>query len=219
MIRDQFILHIQHELIVDNFAGGGGASCGIELALGRHVDYAIHHDPEAVAMHAMNHPQTEHHCESVWDVDPVAMTKGRSVGFGWFSPDCKHFSKAKGGKPRDKNIRGLAFILLRWLLLTNMRVFSLENVEEFVTWGHCSRSHPANSIRTPLERVRRFRDSLRCSPPASPLIIPPSWTPVRRWALTWLATWFGDFSTGLAVWSNGASCGPAITARLPSASA
>ncbi|MBB3010671.1 DNA cytosine methyltransferase [Cupriavidus alkaliphilus] len=135
MIRDQFLLDISHELIVDNFAGGGGASCGIELALGRHVDIAINHDPEAVAMHAMNHPQTEHHCESVWDVDPIAVTKGRPVGLGWFSPDCKHFSKAKGGKPRDKNIRGLAFVSLRWALLTEMRVMMLENVEEFVTWG------------------------------------------------------------------------------------
>ncbi len=135
MIRDQFLLDIAPEIIVDNFAGGGGASCGIELALGRHVDIAINHDPEAVAMHAMNHPQTEHHCESVWDVDPVAVTKGRPVGLGWFSPDCKHFSKAKGGKPRDKNIRGLAFVVLRWALLTEMRALMLENVEEFITWG------------------------------------------------------------------------------------
>ncbi|MFC4435994.1 DNA cytosine methyltransferase, partial [Cupriavidus respiraculi] len=80
MIRDQFLLDISHELVVDNFAGGGGASCGIELALGRHVDIAINHDPEAVAMHAINHPQTEHHCESVWDVDPLALTRGRPVG-------------------------------------------------------------------------------------------------------------------------------------------
>lgn len=157
MIRDQFLLDIQDELIVDNFAGGGGASCGIELALGRHVDHAINHDPEAVAMHAMNHPQTEHHCESVWDVDPVAMTKGRSVGFGWFSPDCKHFSKAKGGKPRDKNIRGLAFILLRWLLLTNMRVFTLENVEEFVTWGPLIETAPGEFHPDPARKGETFR--------------------------------------------------------------
>ncbi|WP_407058775.1 DNA cytosine methyltransferase [Ralstonia syzygii subsp. celebesensis] len=150
MIRDQFLLDIQHELIVDNFAGGGGASCGIELALGRHVDHAINHDPEAVAMHAMNHPQTQHHCESVWNVDPVTITQGRPVGFGWFSPDCKHFSKAKGGKPRDKKIRGLAFVLLRWLLLTKMRVFTLENVEEFVTWGPLIETSPG--ISTPILR-------------------------------------------------------------------
>jgi DNA (cytosine-5)-methyltransferase 1 len=135
MIRDQFLLDISHELIVDNFAGGGGASCGIELALGRHVDIAINHDPEAVAMHAMNHPQTEHHCESVWDVDPLDLVKGRPVGLAWFSPDCKHFSKAKGGKPRDKKIRGLAWVAMRWAALVRPRVIILENVEEFQTWG------------------------------------------------------------------------------------
>lgn len=135
MIRDQFLLDIQPELIIDNFAGGGGASCGIELALGRHADHAINHDPEAVAMHAMNHPQTEHHCESVWDVDPLALTQGRPVGLAWFSPDCKHFSKAKGGKPRDKKIRGLAWVAMRWAALVRPRVIMLENVEEFRTWG------------------------------------------------------------------------------------
>ncbi|ENZ79602.1 DNA cytosine methyltransferase [Ralstonia pickettii] len=135
MIRDQFILDIQQELIVDNFAGGGGASCGIELALGRHVDHAINHDPEAVAMHAMNHPQTEHHCESVWDVKPLELTGGRPVGLAWFSPDCKHFSKAKGGKPRDKKIRGLAWVAMRWAAVVRPRVIILENVEEFQTWG------------------------------------------------------------------------------------
>ncbi len=135
MIRDQFLLDISEELIVDNFAGGGGASCGIELALGRHVDIAINHDPEAVAMHALNHPQTEHHCESVWDVDPLELTKGRPVGLAWFSPDCKHFSKAKGGKPRDKKIRGLAWVAMRWAALVRPRVIILENVEEFQTWG------------------------------------------------------------------------------------
>lgn len=135
MIRDQFLLDISPEIIVDNFAGGGGASCGIELALGRHVDIAINHDPEAVGMHAMNHPQTEHHCESVWDVDPLDLVKGRPVGLAWFSPDCKHFSKAKGGKPRDKKIRGLAWVAMRWAALVRPRVIMLENVEEFRTWG------------------------------------------------------------------------------------
>ena len=135
MIRDQFLLDLARELIVDNFAGGGGASCGIELALGRHVDIAINHDPEAVAMHTLNHPQTEHHCESVWDIDPLAVTKGRPVGLAWFSPDCKHFSKAKGGKPRDKRIRGLAWVAVRWAALVRPRVIILENVEEFQTWG------------------------------------------------------------------------------------
>ncbi|HML83147.1 MAG TPA: DNA cytosine methyltransferase [Thiomonas arsenitoxydans] len=135
MIRDQFILDLSRELIIDNFAGGGGASCGIERALGRHVDIAINHDPEAVAMHTLNHPQTEHHCESVWDIDPLAVTQGRPVGLAWFSPDCKHFSKAKGGKPRDKRIRGLAWVAVRWAALVRPRVIILENVEEFQTWG------------------------------------------------------------------------------------
>lgn len=135
MIRDQFLLDLARELIVDNFAGGGGVSCGIELALGRHVDIAINHDPEAVAMHTLNHPQTEHHCESVWDIDPLAVTQGRPVGLAWFSPDCKHFSKAKGGKPRDKRIRGLAWVAVRWAALVRPRVIILENVQEFQTWG------------------------------------------------------------------------------------
>lgn len=135
MIRDQFLLDLSRELIIDNFAGGGGVSTGIELALGRHVDIAINHDPEAVAMHTLNHPQTQHHCESVWDIDPLAVTQGRPVGLAWFSPDCKHFSKAKGGKPRDKRIRGLAWVAVRWAALVKPRVIILENVEEFQTWG------------------------------------------------------------------------------------
>ncbi|MCY0858626.1 DNA cytosine methyltransferase [Cupriavidus sp. D39] len=135
MIRDQFLLDIAEEMIVDNFAGGGGASCGIELALGRHVDVAINHDPEAVLLHSMNHPQTDHHCESVWDVKPLEITQGRPVGLAWFSPDCKHFSKAKGGKPRNKNIRGLAWVAMRWAAVVRPRVIILENVEEFKTWG------------------------------------------------------------------------------------
>lgn len=89
------------ELIVDNFAGGGGASTGIFMATGRHPDIAINHDPEAVAMHAANHPSTRHYCESVWDVNPRELANGRPVGLAWFSPDCKHFSKAKGGAPGE----------------------------------------------------------------------------------------------------------------------
>jgi DNA (cytosine-5)-methyltransferase 1 len=135
MIRPQFSLDLSAELIVDNFAGGGGASTGIELALGRHVDIAINHDPEAVAFHEANHPQTRHHCESVWDVDPVEATGGRPVGLAWFSPDCKHFSKAKGGKPREKKIRGLAWVAVKWAATVRPRVIMLENVEEFKEWG------------------------------------------------------------------------------------
>ena len=132
---------INGELIVDNFAGGGGASTGIEMATGISVDIAINHDPEAIKMHKANHPSTKHYCESVWDVDPVEVCKGHPVGLAWFSPDCKHFSKAKGGKPKDKNIRGLAWVALRWAGLVRPRVIMLENVEEFKTWGPLNRSH------------------------------------------------------------------------------
>lgn len=122
-------------LIVDNFAGGGGASTGIELAVGRSVDIAINHDENAIAMHKTNHPNTLHYCESVFDVDPIAATSGKPVGLAWFSPDCRHFSKAKGAKPVKKEIRGLAWIVLRWALAVRPRVMMLENVEEFKTWG------------------------------------------------------------------------------------
>jgi DNA (cytosine-5)-methyltransferase 1 len=135
MIRPQFTIDLHDELIVDNFAGGGGASTGIELGLGRCVDIAVNHDPEAVAMHQANHPQTLHLCESVFDVDPVAVTKGRRVGLAWFSPDCTHFSKARGTKPRKKSIRGLAWVIIRWAVLVRPRVIMWENVEEFLGWG------------------------------------------------------------------------------------
>ncbi|EPG8761767.1 TPA: DNA cytosine methyltransferase [Raoultella ornithinolytica] len=123
------------EIIVDNFAGGGGASTGIELAIGRSVDIAINHDPNAVAMHTTNHPDTLHYCESVYSIRPKFATAGRRVGLAWFSPDCRHFSKAKGAKPVEKTIRGLAWIVIRWALDVGPRVMMLENVEEFKTWG------------------------------------------------------------------------------------
>lgn len=132
---------INGELIVDNFAGGGGASTGIEDATGCCVDIAINHDPEAIKMHKANHPYTEHYCEDVWQVDPVKACKGHPVGMAWFSPDCKHFSKAKGGKPKDKFIRGLAWVACRWAGLVRPRVIMLENVEEFKTWGPLNRGH------------------------------------------------------------------------------
>lgn len=132
---------INGELIVDNFAGGGGASTGIEMATGISVDIAINHDPEAIKMHKANHPSTKHYCESVWDVNPVEACNGHPVALAWFSPDCKHFSKAKGGKPKDKNIRGLAWVALRWAGLVRPRVIMLENVEEFKTWGPLNRRH------------------------------------------------------------------------------
>ena len=132
---------INGELIVDNFAGGGGASTGIEMATGYSVDIAINHDPEAIRMHKANHPNTKHYCEDVWQVDPVKACGGHPVGLAWFSPDCKHFSKAKGGKPKDKFIRGLAWVACRWAGLVRPRVIMLENVEEFKTWGPLNRRH------------------------------------------------------------------------------
>jgi DNA (cytosine-5)-methyltransferase 1 len=131
-------------LIIDNFAGGGGASTGIERALGRAVDVAINHDAEAVAMHLANHPTTKHYCQSIMAVDPLEATGGAPVALAWFSPDCKHHSKAKGGKPREKNIRDLAWVVVHWAerLLKAKRdgsaaiqVLMLENVEEFRQWG------------------------------------------------------------------------------------
>lgn len=130
------------EIVVDNFAGGGGASTGIKMAIGRDVDIAINHDPAAIAMHRANHPLTEHYCESVWDINPKTATGGRPVALCWFSPDCKHFSKAKGGKPVDKNIRGLAWVALRWAATVRPRVIMLENVEEFKTWGPLKNNYP-----------------------------------------------------------------------------
>ncbi|WP_460267604.1 DNA cytosine methyltransferase, partial [Bacillus luti] len=123
------------EIIVDNFAGGGGASAGIEAATGLNVDIAINHDPDAVKMHKANHKDTEHYCESVWQVNPREVVKNSRVSLCWVSPDCKHFSKSKGGKPVDKNIRGLAWVAVRWAATVRPRVIMLENVEEFKTWG------------------------------------------------------------------------------------
>ena len=151
---------INGELIVDNFAGGGGASTGIEMATGISVDIAINHDPEAIRMHKANHPNTKHYCESVWDVDPVKACNGHPVALAWFSPDCKHFSKAKGGKPKDKNIRGLAWVALRWAGRVRPRVIMLENVEEFKTWGPLNRSHrPIKSKQG--ETYRKFISQLK----------------------------------------------------------
>lgn len=132
---------INGELIIDSFAGSGGASTGIEIATGKSVDIAINHDPMAIAQHKANHPSTKHYCESVWDVNPKEACAGHPVALAWFSPDCKHFSKAKGGKPKDKNIRGLAWVALRWAAMVRPRVIMLENVEEFKDWGPLNRGH------------------------------------------------------------------------------
>ncbi|MBB2928350.1 DNA cytosine methyltransferase [Paraburkholderia silvatlantica] len=146
-------LDLGSELIIDNFAGGGGASTGLERAFGRPVDVAINHDPEALAMHSANHPHTKHYCESVFDVDPIAITGNQPVALVWLSPDCKHFSKAKGGKPVSKKIRGLAWIALRWAAKVKPRVIMLENVEEFQTWGPLT----ADGTPCPKNRGRTFR--------------------------------------------------------------
>lgn len=149
--RKQFELF--REIIVDNFAGGGGASTGISIAIGRSVDIAINHDKDAIAMHQKNHPGTEHYCESVWDIDPVKVVAGRPVALCWFSPDCKHFSKAKGGKPVEKKIRGLAWVAIRWAATVKPRVIMLENVEEFKTWGPLLK----NGMPDPDKRGRTFQ--------------------------------------------------------------
>jgi DNA (cytosine-5)-methyltransferase 1 len=162
MLTPQFILPIHSELVIDLFAGGGGASTGIEQAIGRHVDIAINHDPEAVALHQANHPQTLHYVSDVFEVDPQAVCDGRPVGLLWGSPDCKHFSKAKGGKPVSKKIRGLAWVIVKWAKLVRPRVIFLENVEEFQTWGPLGpddRPCPQRKGRT-FQRWKRSLQSL-----------------------------------------------------------
>ncbi|AZV93547.1 DNA (cytosine-5-)-methyltransferase [Bordetella sp. J329] len=135
MLTPQFLLPVHNELVVDLFAGGGGASTGIEQAIGRPVDISVNHDPEAVALHTVNHPQTQHYVSDVFEINPLVATRGQPVGLLWASPDCKHFSKAKGGKPVSKRIRGLAWVVVKWAKAVRPRVIILENVEEFQTWG------------------------------------------------------------------------------------
>lgn len=141
-MRDPAQTSFTEEIIVDSFAGGGGTSTGIEIATGRVVDIAINHDADAILMHRTNHPYTEHYQASVWDIDPVEVCKGRPVGLFWASPDCKHFSKAKGAALVNRNIRGLAWVVLRWAAKVRPRVIMLENVEEFVTWGPVRKGKP-----------------------------------------------------------------------------
>ena len=163
MKRDAFTLSLDlgTELIIDNFAGGGGTSTGLEQAFGRPVDIAINHDPEALAMHAANHPHTTHLCESVWDVDPIKVTGNRPVGLVWLSPDCKHFSKAKGGKPVEKKIRGLAWVTLRWAAKCKPRVIMLENVEEFKTWGPLLVEADGSAKPDPAKKGKTFDSFIR----------------------------------------------------------
>ncbi|WP_175854424.1 DNA cytosine methyltransferase [Burkholderia anthina] len=161
MQRPQLALPFPGELIIDNFAGGGGTSTGLEAAFGRPVDIAINHDPEALAMHALNHPYTKHLCESVWDIDPIEVTGNRPVGLVCLSPDCKHFSKAKGGTPVSKHIRGLAWVGMRWVALTKPRVLMLENVEEFQTWGPVIVGADGNLYPDPAKKGKTFESFVR----------------------------------------------------------
>ena len=148
------------EKILDSFAGGGGASTGVEMATGRPVNWAINHDPDAILQHKTNHPYTEHFQASVWDVDPMEVTKGSPVGLAWFSPDCKHFSKAKGAALRDRKIRGLAWIVLRWAGTVRPRVIMLENVEEFQTWGPVRKGKPVkkHAGKTFRQFIKQLKD-------------------------------------------------------------
>lgn len=163
MKRDDFTLPLgfADELIIDNFAGGGGTSTGLEAAFGRPVDIAINHDPEALAMHAINHPRTLHLCQSVWDVNPIEVTRNQPVALVWLSPDCKHFSKAKGGTPVAKHIRGLAWVGMRWIALCKPRVLMLENVEEFQTWGPLIVGADGNARPDPARRGKTFESFVR----------------------------------------------------------
>lgn len=154
-------LSLLEEIFADNFSGGGGASTGIELAIGMPVTIAINHDPDAIAMHKMNHPYTEHYEESVWDIDPREVCRGRKVALAWFSPDCKHFSKAKGKKPVDKNIRGLAWVTLRWAATVRPRVIILENVEEFQTWGPLKADEFGQMYPDPEKKGKTFNSFVR----------------------------------------------------------
>lgn len=173
MTARQFILPITDELIVDLFAGGGGASTGIEMALGRHVDIAINHNPEAVGMHRVNHPQAKHFCCDVFEVDPAAVCEGRPVGHLHASPDCTHFSQAKGGQPRSSVIRALSWVIHRWAGKVRPRVISLENVEQMLQWSPLiAKRDPATgrvmkvdkSVAAPGEHVPRHEQWLIPNP-------------------------------------------------------
>lgn len=144
-------LPFEKELVVDLFAGGGGASTGIARAY-REPDVAVNHNPIALAVHRANHPKTAHYVADVYEVDPLEATGGQPVAIIWASPDCRHHSKAKGGAPRDRGVRGLAWVVIRWLYVTKSRLLFLENVEEFCGWG------PINEEGQPIkeERGRTF---------------------------------------------------------------
>ncbi|WP_295978742.1 DNA cytosine methyltransferase [uncultured Variovorax sp.] len=135
MLTPQFVLALSAKLVIDLFAGGGGASTGIEQAIGRHVDVAVNHDADAIGMHEVNHPQTRHYRADVWEVDPLAVVRGQQVGLLHASPDCTDHSQAKGGQPRSKKIRALAWVVHRWAGKVRPDVITLENVEQMLQWS------------------------------------------------------------------------------------
>lgn len=145
-------LDFGQELVVDLFAGGGGASLGLARAY-RHPDVAVNHNAIAIAVHQANHPDTQHYVRDVFEVDPLTATQGRPVGLLWASPDCRHHSKAKGGKPRSKKIRGLAWVVIKWASACMPRLIMLENVEEFADWGPLD----AEGKPCPLRKGHTFR--------------------------------------------------------------
>jgi DNA (cytosine-5)-methyltransferase 1 len=147
-------------LVVDLFAGGGGTSLGIEWAFGRSPDIAVNHDREALAMHEANHPETKHYHEDVRKVDIRKLVDGRPVDFLWLSPDCKHHSKAKGGKPVDRKIRGLAWEAVRWAEQARPSIICLENVQEFRDWGPLGKDARPNRLQKGFT-YRRFKGRLR----------------------------------------------------------
>lgn len=140
-------INLTDEIVVDGFCGGGGWSTGCELAIGRPVDIGINHDADAIAMHKRNHPFTEHYNENIFEVNPYEAVRGRAVGWAHFSPDCTHFSRAKGGTPVKKSIRGLAWVVTKWAGTVHPRIISMENVPEFLTWGPlCARRNKDGRI-------------------------------------------------------------------------
>ncbi|KGA50479.1 C-5 cytosine-specific DNA methylase family protein [Yersinia frederiksenii ATCC 33641] len=148
---------MQDGLVVVGFAGGGGSCEGIKQALGYEPHIAMNHNPVAMAMHAINHPRTLHYPEDIFSVDPLISTGGLPVLLGWFSPDCRHFSKAKGGTPVKKEIRGLAWVVLRWALAVRPRFLMLENVEEFRGWGPLLTDSEGNHRPDPARKGETFK--------------------------------------------------------------
>lgn len=155
MLTPQFILALSAKLVIDLFAGGGGASTGIEQAIGRHVDVAINHDADAIGMHEINHPQTRHYREDIRRVDPLAVTRGEAVGLLHASPDCTHHSQALGGQPRSQEIRSLAWMVHRWAGKTRPDVITLENVEQMLQWSPLvAKRDPATGRVITLDKIQ-----------------------------------------------------------------